>query len=116
MATFFLVIAVYPVLFAQSPRIWALVIAAAIFSAAMLIPNTLTAPNRWWMKFGLLMSAIVSPIALGVLFFGVITPYGWLMKKFGKSFIPTQFDPEAESYWIPREPAGPDPESLQNQF
>ena len=82
----------------------------------MLFPKTLSLLNTYWTKLGLFLSAIVSPIALGVLFFGVITPYGWLMKKLGKSFIPTYFDPKAESYWITRDPAGPAPESLNNQF
>ena len=116
MAAFFLAIAVYPAFFAQSPRLWATTIAAALFSAAMLTPKVLARPNRLWTRLGLLMSGIISPVALAVLFFGVITPYGWLMKRCGKSFIPTQFDPVAESYWIPREPAGPAPESLRNQF
>ncbi len=116
MAAFFLVIAMYPALSRASPRPWALMAAAVFFSLAMLIPKALSLPNRWWTKLGLLISAFVSPVALGILFFGVITPYGWLMKKCGKISMPTAFDPAAESYWITRNPAGPDPESLQNQF
>lgn len=116
MAVFFLVIALYPLLSAEPLRKWALVPAAAFVSLAILFPKALSMLNRGWTRLGLLISAIVSPVALGVLFFGVITPYGWLMKMAGKISIPTRFDAEAESYWVVREPVGPAPESLQNQF
>ena len=40
--------------------------------------------NRLWMKFGLLLGRIVSPIVLGVLFFGLFTPISLLMKAIGR--------------------------------
>lgn len=116
MAAFFLVIATFPLLSAEPARIWALILGSGFFFLAILFPKALSLPNKCWSRFGSFMSGIVSPVALGVLFFGVITPYGWLMKISGKSFIPTRFDPSARSYWTMRDPAGPAPETLQNQF
>src|SRR4051812_15819745 len=40
----------------------------------------LTPLNRMWMKFGHLLSLIVAPIALGILFFVVIAPIGFLTR------------------------------------
>jgi hypothetical protein len=50
------------------------------------------------------------------MFFVVITPLGFLMRLSGKDPLRLRFDREVESYWIPRDPPGPTPESLKNQF
>jgi hypothetical protein len=50
------------------------------------------------------------------MFFVVITPMGLVMRAMGKDFLRLRLDPAARSYWIPREPPGPAPESLKNQF
>ena len=83
---------------------------------AALVPGVLAPANRLWTKFGLLLHHIVSPIALGILFFLVVTPTGLLMRLFGKDPLRLRFDPDADSYWIKRDPPGPAADSLKNQF
>jgi len=68
------------------------------------------------MKLGDILHRIASPIALAILFYGVVTPTGLLMRLFGKDPLRLRFDREAKSYWIAREPPGPAPESLKDQF
>jgi hypothetical protein len=72
--------------------------------------------NRLWMRFGLLLSLVVSPIVLGALFFVVFTPVGLLMRAIRRDPMRRKWEPSARSYWIPREPPGPSPESLRDQF
>lgn len=115
-AVVFLVIAAWPILDGRALRWWAAVIAATFALLAVLYPSVLTLPNRWWTKFGLLLSKVVSPIALGLLFFGVITPLGAVMRLTGKDPLRLQLDRKTDSYWIPRDPPGPPPESMTNQF
>lgn len=93
-----------------------MVVAGAFLLLAMLIPQVLAPANRLWTKFGLLLHNIVSPIALGILFFLVVTPTGLLMRLFGKDPLRLRFDPAASSYWIKRDPPGPAADSLKNQF
>ena len=50
------------------------------------------------------------------MFFGVITPIGLLMRLAGKDLLRTKFDINADSYWIKREPPGPEKTSLKQQF
>ena len=115
-AVVFVVIAAWPLLAGNAVRSWALVVAGAFALIAMLMPAVLAVPNRWWMKLGLLLGKIVSPIALGILFFGVISPTGALIRLFGKDPLRLKRDADAPSYWIAREPPGPPPESMTNQF
>lgn len=116
MAAFFLIIAAFPLLSDGTPRVWALALSGAFLLPALLFPKALSLLNAAWTRFGLIMSSVVSPIALAVLFFGIITPYGWLMRRLGKNIIPVRFDASVKSYWVTREPPGPDPQSLRDQF
>jgi len=83
---------------------------------ALVIPSALALPNRLWMMVGQLMHRIVSPVILIILFYGLITPLGLLMRLLGKDSLHLSFDKQTASYWIERTPSGPLPESLKNQF
>lgn len=115
-AAVFVVIAVWPLLAGNGVRQWALVVAAAFALLSVFVPSLLAVPNRLWMKFGLLLGKIVSPIALGVLFYGAFTPLGALIRLMGKDPLRLKLDPVATTYWIVRDPPGPPPESMTNQF
>jgi hypothetical protein len=53
---------------------------------------------------------------MALLFFSTITPIGLLMRLTGKDSLRLRRDPAAASYWIAREPPGPPPEGMRNQF
>jgi Saxitoxin biosynthesis operon protein SxtJ len=111
-----LLIAIWP-LFHGKPVRWVYVGVAAMFAlVAIAKPALLTTLNRLWIKLGVLMGKVVSPIALGILFYGVLTPLGAMIRLTGKDSLRLKFDPDSDSYWIPREPPGPPPGSMNNQF
>jgi hypothetical protein len=115
-AVVFTVIAIWPLLFRGELRLWSLAVAVAFALVAWLRPTLLARLNRWWMKFGLLLAMVVSPIALGILFFAVLVPIGFLMRATGKDPLRLKREAGANSYWIPRAPPGPPPDSMKNQF
>ena len=115
-AVFFLVIAAWPLLRGDAPRWWAVAVAVAFAVVAAWKPMLLAGLNRWWMKLGLLLGRLVSPIALGLLFYLTITPIGLLMRLTGKDPLRLKRDPAATSYWRHREPPGPRPDSMTHQF
>ena len=115
-AVVFALIGLLPLMFGGDARPWALVLAALFLLAALAFPAVLTPLNRWWMRFGLLLHRIVSPFVLGIMFFGVITPIGLVMRLFGKDPLRLQLDKSAGSYWIERTPPGPAPETFKDQF
>lgn len=91
--------------------------AAAFFLlAAMAFPRVLHPLNIVWMRLGLLLNRIVSPIVLGVIYFGLLTPVATLMRLRGRDVLQRRFDPARKSYWIRRDPPGPSGSSFPRQF
>jgi hypothetical protein len=90
---------------------------AAIMLAIALVRPALLAPlNRLWTKLALLISKVMNPVIMGILFFLVVAPIGLVMRAFGKRPLALAFDPAAKSYWIERTPPAPLPGSMKNQF
>ncbi len=112
---FFALLALFPLLYGGSARLWSVVVSAAFGATALLFPSVLTPLNRLWMRFGALLHRIVSPVILALLFFVVITPFGLVMRLLRKDPLRLRFEP-VQTYWIDRDPPGPSPESLNNQF
>lgn len=115
-AAVFVIIACWPLFYGETPRWWALGMALAFAAVAIWKPVLLAGLNRLWIKLGVLLGKIVSPIALGILFYGVLTPIGALVRLSGKDPLRLKLDPGAGSYWISRTPPGPPPDSMTNQF
>ena len=112
----FILIALWPLLWGKPVRPVALGISIVFLAASFLFPALLSPLNKLWLKFGALLHSITSPIILGVMFYLVIMPIGLLMRLAGKDFLRLKFDPASPSYWIKREPPGPDGKSLNQQF
>jgi hypothetical protein len=106
----------WPLLRGGAPSPILLTMAFGVLGIALVAPALLGPLNRLWLKFGALLHAITSPIILGVMFFLVITPMGLAMRLFGKDLLRLRFDPAAPTYWIRREPPGPEKTSLNRQF
>ena len=56
----------------------------AILVVTSFKPDALLPFNKLWMKIGVLLSMIISPIVFGVIFFGIITPVGIFIRLIGR--------------------------------
>lgn len=91
--------------------------ASAIFlPLALAAPRVLGPLNRLWTRFGLLLSAIVAPVALLLIFYVAVTPIGLLMRLSGKDPMRLRFEPDAKSYWIARDKTTDMKSSFKNQY
>jgi hypothetical protein len=115
-AAFFGIVGLLPLFSRGEVRGWALFISLAFALYAAAVPHVLAPLNRAWTAFGEVLHHIVSPIALGILYYGVVTPTGLLMRLAGKDPLRLRPDPAARSYWIERQPPGPPADSLKDQF
>lgn len=110
------ILSALPLISGRPPYVWLLAAAIVLAILALAVPRLLSPLNRAWYRFGLLLHKIVNPLILGVLFFATVTPVGLLMKVAGKRLLQRQYEPERETYWIVRNPPGPDVQSIRNQF
>lgn len=115
-ALVFGLLAGWPTLGGGRLRWWALLVAALFFAAAILRPQALSPLNHAWSSFGLVLHRVTSPIVLGVVFFGVLTPLALLMRALGRDALRLRRAPEAPTYWIGRHPPGPAPGTMSRQF
>ncbi len=115
-AAVFTIIALLPIIDGGGIRPWAAAAGVIFLVAALFFAKLLRPLNLAWHKFGLLLNKITTPLIMGLLFYTTITPIALIMRAMGKSPLDLKFDPEAESYWIKRDPPGPLPESMKNQF
>jgi hypothetical protein len=77
-----------------------LTLGTLLILAALLVPGRMGPVYRGWMRFGLALSRITTPIFMSVVFFGVITPLGLIKKLFrGPRLIPSRAAP---TYWQDR--------------
>lgn len=105
-----------PLMHRGAPRWWALALAAAFVAAGFLAPGILRPLNKVWFRLGLMLNHVVSPIIMGVLFVVAFVPTALILRLRGKDLLRLKGNPAADSYWIPRDPAGPAPGSMRKQF
>lgn len=115
-AVVFTIIGLWPLWGASAPRWWALIVAGIFLVAGFVAPKLLRPLNLLWFRFGMLLHKIVNPLVMGLVFFVTVTPTGLIFRLLGKDPLRLKLEPDAESYWIKRDPPGPDGPSMSNQF
>jgi hypothetical protein len=95
---------------------WAFALAALIAAITVVRAHWLAPFKRAWMKLGEVLHRVVSPVILGIMFYGVFTPMAWLMRAVGRDTMARTWQPQAPTYWVKREPAGPAEDSFRDLF
>jgi hypothetical protein len=107
-AVVFAVVSLLPLLRGGSLRLWALVVGLLFCGLALIWPRALAPLNRAWLRTGLAMHCVLSPVVMVLLFYGVVTPFGLMARLLGKTVLRrARPDRSAQTYWISRvgEPA-----------
>jgi hypothetical protein len=115
-AVFFTLIGLLPLRSHHPVRWWAFGLAGGFLAVGLLQARWLHPLNRIWTNLGILLGRIVSPIVTALLFFVVVTPIGLLFRLLKKDPLHLAPTGEGTSYWIARQPAGPAPDTMRNQF
>ena len=95
----FLIISLWPLSYEGEIRIVTLIISIIFLILGLINSNILKPLNFLWMKFGILLGRVISPIVMGIIFFFVVTPIGLLMKILGKDIINLKKN-NRKTYWI----------------
>jgi hypothetical protein len=103
--------------FVNDLMLWAYSMAffSAVFLFITIVKADILLPlNKLWMRFGLLLGMIVSPIVLGAIFFGIFMPIAVMMRMGGRDELRLKFNKKA-SHWISRS-APIQSDSFKQQF
>ena len=103
-AVVFVIVGLVPLWRGAAPRAWALLLAAVFLTLGVAWPRALAPANRTWLRIGLLMHRVVNPVVMAVLFYGIVTPFGFMMRLFGAGPARRlRRDTAAKTYWIARD-------------
>ena len=76
-------------------------ISVLFFFVSLLKAGLLLPFNIVWMKFGILLGKLISPIVLGTIFFFMFTPVAVIMRLIGRDELRLRLNFQS-SYWIKR--------------
>lgn len=89
----------FPYLLDRPWPIWPWVIAGVLAAWAVAFPETLRPVYRGWMRFGLVLGRITTPIILTIIYVIAIIPTSLILRIFGKDPMHRKFD-ESTSYRV----------------
>jgi|TARA_B110000305_G_C19237095_1_gene538066 hypothetical protein len=97
----FLIISIYPLYKDEEIKTWGIIIAVIFLILGLFNSSILSPLNKIWFKFGIFLGNFISPIVMGIIFFGVVTPTSLIMRILGKNLLGLKKD-NKKSYWIER--------------
>jgi len=113
---FFALVACLPVLRGRPLRPWALAVSGAFLLVTLIRPRLLHSLNRFWTRLAVVISKVTNPVMTGLMFYILFTPVAVVLRLTGKDLLRLKAQPGAKTFWIPRDPPGPAPETMRNQF
>jgi Saxitoxin biosynthesis operon protein SxtJ len=116
LAVALVIVGAFPVLHLEQPRWWVLAVAAVLGLVALVSPAVLHPISRVWLGLGKLLHKIVSPVVMGAIFFGCVTPIGWILRTRGRDVLSLRLRADLSSYWVVRDVEPPSAESMKRQF
>jgi saxitoxin biosynthesis operon SxtJ-like protein len=78
------------------------VLAMVLVVPAIVLPRSLTHVYRVWMAAGEALGWINTRILLSVIFYGLVTPMGIIMRRFGRDPMQRRFEPGVATYRVPK--------------
>ena len=108
----FLAISFYPLTHDSDIIKWSLVTSIIFLILGLINSKILTPLNKAWMKLGLILGKIVSPLVMGFIFFFVVTPTGIIMRLLGKDLLNLKKNRKG-TYWLRKDNKN---NNMKNQF
>jgi hypothetical protein len=90
-----------PWLFGAALPRWPWALGGLLIAWATVAPATLRLFYRGWMRLGLLLGSVMNRLILGIVFFAVVLPIGFVMRLLGHDPMARHFNPNVASYRTP---------------
>lgn len=101
-AAVFLLAGAAPLRHGHGARAWSVGLGAVFLAAAIFLPRVLRPLEAAWTRLGRTLHRVMTPVAIGVLWYLVFTPAGWLLRLFRKDPLRLGYDSAAGTYWMAR--------------
>ena len=98
----FLIIGLWPLINGEDVRIWSILVSLPFLILGILNSRILSPLSYVWIKLGIIMGNFISPIVMAIIFYFLISPFGIVMRIFGKDLLMKKYSKKS-SYWIKRE-------------
>lgn len=115
-AALFALLAVWPMLYGESPRLWSILASMLLLALSITGPVLLHPANVAWMRFGALLARIGGFVGLALLYYGAFVPTGLLLRLFGKDPLNRRFERNSSSYWIELGDSARRRQNMRDQF
>ena len=103
-----------PFLFEHGWPLWPWPVALAFLLLGVFLPHGLRHVYVLWMRFGMLIGRVTTPLLLGVLFYLVITPAGLIRRALGGDSVRKPREANTDTYRIKSHQ--PDNEKMERPF
>ena len=98
----FVILSLWPLKNGENLNLY-FITAAAVFLILGLLNSKLLSPlNKSWIKLGEILSIIIAPIVMALVYFVILTPVSIIVRIFGKDLLGVKFNKTINSYWIKR--------------
>lgn len=87
----------------DDPHVWAVALAVGLILPAVTIPRILAPVYRVWMKGADALGWVNTRLLLGLVFYGLVTPMGLVMRLWGRDPMGRRFERGAQSYRVLRQ-------------
>tara|TARA_B100000965_G_scaffold395592_1_gene409325 strand:- start:519 stop:899 length:381 start_codon:yes stop_codon:yes gene_type:complete len=108
----FLILGLWPLINSNTINIYFL-ITSLVFLFLTIINSQILGPlSNIWIKFGIILGKIVSPLVMAIIFFAILTPISLFLRLFKKDLLKLKFNDD-KTYWEKRQK---DIGSMRKQF
>ena len=101
----FVVIGFWPLIrHGEGLRLWAVILGSLLAVLGLIVPGRLGPIYKAWMAVGYVLGWVNTRIILGVIYYGLLTPIGLIMRLAGKDPLRMHNDHTANTYRVLRRP------------
>jgi hypothetical protein len=93
-----------PWLRARPQPLWPLLVAWVLVMMAWVHPPSVLPVYRAWLPVARVLAVVNTWMLLGFVFFAILLPLGWALRRLGKLQYHSGFDQQASSYRVPVPP------------
>ncbi len=98
-----------PWVFDTAWPVWPWILGGILVMTGLLMPASLRNVYRGWMRLGMVLNKVTTPIIMGLVFYLMITPIGLIRRLFAKDPLSREFR-DGESYRVRSKPPNSDME------